>query len=209
MGIMRRSMSGAAKSQLVCGILAGGQARRCGGRAKGLLAPGQARTIIDRLIGEVTSAGIARIVIVANGAAAYADCGREIIGDLRQGIGPLGGIEAALAHFAGKADAVFILPCDLPGLGADEIRVLAGAYAAAQEPIAVAATGKDSWQPLCAIVHIGLLGEISAAIDRGERRAWELWRRLGAAVVDFGRTDVFFNVNTPADLARWQEMMIR
>jgi len=209
MCIMRRGMSGAVKSQLACGILAGGQARRCGGQAKGLLAPVQARTIIDRLIGQVTSAGIARIVIVANGAAAYADCGREITGDLRQGIGPLGGIEAALAHFAGKADAVLILPCDLPGLGADEIRALAGAYAAAQEPIAVAATGKDSWQPLCAIVHIGLLGEISAAIDRGERRAWELWRRLGAAVVDFGRTDAFFNVNTPADLARWQEMTIR
>ncbi|GAG25186.1 unnamed protein product, partial [marine sediment metagenome] len=34
-----------------------------------------------------------------------------------------------------------------------------------------------------------------------------LWRGIGAAVVDFGRTDVFFNVNTPDDLERWQEMI--
>lgn len=202
-------MGGSAESRLVCGLLAGGRARRYGGRTKGLLDSGQAAAMIDRLIGQVTAAGIERIVIVANDDAAYAGCGPEVIGDLRRGIGPLGGIEAALAHFAGKADAVLILPSDLPGLSADEIRTLATAYAAAPQKIAVAATGKDSWQPLCAIVDVGLLGEISAAIDRGERRAWELWRRLGAAVVDFGDTHAFFNVNSPADLRRWREIVIR
>ena len=200
-------MSGSANSKLVCGLLAGGRARRYGGRAKGLLDSGQATAMIDRLISQVTAAGISRIVIVANDAAAYANYGCEVIGDLRRDIGPLGGIEAALAHFTGKAEAVLILPTDLPGLGADEIRTLATAYAESPQKIAVAATGKDSWHPLCAIVDVGLLDEISAAIDRGERRPWELWRRLGAAVVDFGQTHAFFNINSPADLRRWQEMM--
>ncbi len=202
-------MGDSAKSKLVCALLAGGRARRYDGQAKGLLDSGQATAMIDRLIGQVTAAGIKEIVIVANDAAVYADRGREVIGDLRRDIGPLGGIEAALAHFAGTADAVLILPSDLPGLGADEVRTLATAYAAAPEKIAVAVTGKDSWQPLCAIVDVGLLDEISAAIDRGERRPWELWRGIGAAVVDFGETHAFFNINSPADLRRWQEMMIR
>ena len=194
-------MSGSEKSNLVCAILAGGRARRYGGRAKGLLDSGPAAAMIDRLIGQVTAAGISRIVIVANDdAAAYADRGHEVIGDLRRDIGPLGGIEAALAHFAATADAVLLLPSDLPGLGADEIRTLATAYAAAPQKIAVAATGEDSWHPLCAIVDVGLLWEISASIDRGERRAWELWRGIGATVVDFGETDAFFNINSPADL---------
>ena len=202
-------MGDSADSKLVCALLAGGRARRYGGCTKGLLDSGQAAAMIDRLIGQVAAAGINEIVIVANDVAAYADRGREVISDLRADIGPLGGIEAALAHFAGKARAVLILPSDLPGLGKDEIRALATAYAASPEKIAVAATGKDSWQPLCAIVNVDLLGEVSVAIDRGERRAWELWRRLGAAVVDFGQTHAFFNINTPADLAQWQEMMNR
>ena len=204
-----KTMGGSAKPRLVCALLAGGRARRYGGQAKGLLDSGQAAALIDRLIGQVTAAGIERIVIVANDAAAYADRGCEVIGDLRRPIGPLGGIEAAVAHFDGTADAVLILPSDLPGLGVDEIRTLATAYAASPEKIAVAATGKDSWQPLCAIVDASLLGRISAAIDRGERRAWELWREIGAAVVDFGQTHAFFNINSPADLRRWQEMTNR
>lgn len=125
--------------------------------------------------------------------------------DLRSGAGPLGGIEAALAHYAGRSDATVLLPCDLPGITAAEIARLVAAYrkGPAAGGIVVAETGGFFWHSLCAVVHNGLLSEVSRAIDEARRGVGELWRRLGAVGVRFDDETPLFNVNTPEDMHDW------
>jgi len=185
-------------------ILAGGRASRYGGTAKGLLECGGVR-IIDRLIAEMKSSGVAEIIIIANDPQPYRSCGREIVPDLRTGIGPLGGIEAGLAHYAARCDAVLFLPCDLPAITANEISLLMNAFDAEGAPIVVAEDEGFFWHSLCTVVHTGLLDRICKAIDNGKRSVHRVWREFGAVAVHFDDPAPFFNVNTPDDMRRWQE----
>lgn len=184
-------------------ILAGGQARRLGGLAKGTLDAGGV-SVVERLRDQLRTAGVKQIVIVANDPAPYRDCGPEITGDLRPGNGPLGGIEAALVHWAGRADAMVIVPCDAPRLGAPEITTLIDAFAAGDAPGVCARTGEFFWHPLCAVVHNDLAPQISGAIDTGQRSVQQLWRSAGVECVDFGDDTPFVNINTPEDLADYR-----
>jgi molybdopterin-guanine dinucleotide biosynthesis protein A len=63
-----------------------------------------------------------------------------------------------------------------------------------------------SWQPLCSVVHNGILADVRAALDAGQLGVQRLWRRLGAVSVRFANDGPFFNVNTPEDMARWREI---
>ncbi len=185
-------------------VLAGGKATRYGGRPKGLLRLGDGRTIIKREVAELRAAGVGDVVIVANEAALYERYGEAVIRDLRPGMGPLGGIEAALAWSRGRCDSVLFLPCDLPGVTAKAIAALASAFADGAELVAVAVTEASFWQPLCAVVHNDALPAVSRALDEGRRTVREVWQDLGAAEVQFGDPAPFFNVNSPEDLARWR-----
>ena len=183
-------------------ILAGGRSSRYGGKLKGLeeVAPGV--SMMDREIRELTSAGLGEVIIVTNEPEAYRHCGAQMIPDLRPGLGPLGGIEAALAHYAGRYDATVLLPCDLPAITRHEIRTLVEGFVAGSARVAVAA--HIFWEPLCTVVHNSLLAAIREALDEGQRSPGKLWRDLGAAPVDFADPAPFCNVNSPEDLARWQ-----
>ena len=191
-------------SRIAGAILAGGQARRLGGVAKGALDAGRGATIVERLLGELTRAGVAEIVISANDPGPYQRYGRQIVADIHQGVGPLGGVEAVLTRLAGRADAVCLLACDLPQTTSREILALTEAFSAGTAPVVLAETGISLWHPLCSVVDSGIVASVSAAIDRGDRGVKELWRELGAAVVHFDDESGFLNVNTPADLARWR-----
>src|SRR5262245_65493189 len=79
-------------------ILAGGQARRFGGRDKSALIV-DGRTILERQIAELSTVSPDVRVIR-----------RE--DDLVPGCGPLGGLHAAL--HAARGDALFLVACDMP-----------------------------------------------------------------------------------------------
>lgn len=185
-------------------VLAGGKARRLRGVAKGALEAAGGPSIIERLIEELDRAGVEEIIISTNDPLHYRDCGRTIVADLRRGVGPLGGIEAALAYFKGRSDAVIFLPCDVPAITAKEIGALKKDFLRAEAGVVFAESGKDFWHPLCAVVHHGSLRDISAAIDRGQRSVREVWRRLGAQPVHFENEAAFLNINTPEDLELWR-----
>ncbi len=200
---MRAVSVGSGRPRLLAAILAGGAASRYGGRPKGLLEIAPGLTIIENEIRQLRRAGLGEIVIVANDAQPYSELGLQVIPDLRSGCGPLAGIEAALSHSARRFEATLFLPCDLPGITAKEISRLCTAFANAQARIAVCTTGPCSVQPLCTVVQNGLLPEIAAALDRGERSPRRLWHHLGALQVSFADAAPFHNVNEPADLAAW------
>ena len=186
-------------------VLAGGKGSRYGGVAKGLLEPSPGVCILEGTIAEIRSSGIERIAISANDADPYAAFGLTVIPDLRPGLGPIGGIEAGLAHFRSEEyGAVLFLPCDLPAITRQEISKLISKFSESGAHAVYAQDGSFFDHPLCAVVHIALLDDVTGLIDEGHRKIADAWARLGAAPVPFEDAAPFYNVNTPADFARWK-----
>ena len=186
-------------------ILAGGNALRIGGVAKGTLKVGGGVSIVERLINEMNLAGVSDIVIIANDPEPYQDYEVKIIADIREGIGPMGGIEAGLNFFSDKCNAVMFLPCDLPQISATQISVLKQAFIETTAPAVFAATSDFFGHPLCAVVHNDLARDISKAIDAGERKIRKVWQQVKADRVLFDGETAFFNVNSLLDMDRWRK----
>ena len=187
---------------IVAAILAGGRSSRFNGLPKGLIGLPGGLSIIERTIQVILSSGLPEIAIFANDPVPYQDLGLDIVPDNRPGLGPLGGIETALLHYAGRADGVLVLPCDLPAVTEREITCLRRAFAENLFPVVVAETGPSFWHPLCAIIRPDQLSAVSRALDGGRNGVYRLWRALRATPVHFDDAAPFLNVNTPNDLAR-------
>ena len=192
--------------RIVGAILAGGEARRMDHARKGLIEKAPGVTIVRYLADEMRAAGIAEVFLVANEEEPYRDTGLQVIADRRRGMGPLAGIESSLTHVAGRSDArgVMIMPCDMPCISRREMRVLADAFLAGDSRIVLAELDAPQRRfPLCCVLHPDVLGDVSAALDRGECKVGHLWRDLHAAVVQFSDEETFQNLNTPEDVASW------
>ena len=123
------------------------------------------------------------------------------IPDLRPSMGPLAAIETALSHGRERrADAVFVLACDLPFVDPQlidkVIESLGDRSAAAAER-----SGTPGFEPLCAVYRTDCLIHARALLDRGERAAWRLFEAAEGTTVPVDRTRLA-NVNTPEELDR-------
>jgi molybdopterin-guanine dinucleotide biosynthesis protein A len=205
------------RDRIAGAILAGGLATRYGGANKAALDLGDGRTLLEHISGELFAAGVGEVIVCASGQVAQVARagGLKAVPDRRAQLGPLAGIEAALDHYAApggeravepRYDATVLLACDMPGITASEIATLIEAFRRGQAPIVVAEMPDSSWQPLCSVVHNGILTDARAALDAGQLGVQRLWRSLGAVGVPFADDRPFFNVNTPEDMARWREM---
>jgi molybdopterin-guanine dinucleotide biosynthesis protein A len=188
---------------LCAAILAGGRASRYGGRNKALLPLDGGASIIEKMLEAVRGAAIDDITIIANDPEPYRDLGLPIVSDLRPERGPLGGIESALHHHAGRCDAVLLLPCDLPDMTVEVIAALRDAFERAAAPVVVAETADGLWHPLCAVVSLDAMGAVGRSLDDGRHGVHRLWRELGALPVHFEDPGPFANINSPADMDRW------
>ncbi|HBY60236.1 MAG TPA: molybdenum cofactor guanylyltransferase [Solibacterales bacterium] len=141
-------------------VLAGGESTRMG-RDKALL-PWGGRPVLLHLVELLER--LASPVGVVGPPERYRDLVPRVIGDLRPGLGPLAGIEAALQ--ASMRDWNLVVACDNPTL--DERRLRALAARAVQSPAACVAAGSPSEpQPLCAAYHRRCLPTVREALDRG------------------------------------------
>jgi molybdopterin-guanine dinucleotide biosynthesis protein A len=184
-------------------IIAGGPARRLGGVAKSFVAVG-GRTIAERQLALLRPA-FARVLVVANDPAPWAPLGLEVVPDRIVGVGPLGGIQAALAA-AGDCDAVVCIAGDLPFIAPALLAALRDRTPGAD---AVAPRTASGIEPLCARYARGLLPAIDARVAAGERAVHALLETLAVAWIegaDLAALDPdgssFFNINTPEDLRR-------
>lgn len=183
-------------------LLAGGQATRLGGAAKGLLRlsgePIAARSL--RLFGEVFGAAL----VVANDPAPYAALGAPVIADAIPGKGAPGGLHAALS--AARTGWIFAAACDMPFLSAEDVRFLWEQRGGAP---AVAVHWNGRLEGLFAFWSRACLPEVDRLLREGDPSLWRLATAVGARVVPesawravdpFGRA--FENANSPEDLAR-------
>lgn len=183
-------------------ILAGGQARRLGGRDKGALQVGDAR-IVERQLA-ILRGLTDHLLIVANDAARYQGFGVPLVADAIRGAGALGGIYTALT--ASPTEQTLIMACDLPFLAAPFLCHLIACGAGVD--VAIPRTA-DGYQPLCASYSRRCAAPIRRRIEAGDLRVTGVLadvrvREIGPeeiAPYDPGGT-LFFNVNTPDDYDR-------
>lgn len=189
-------------------ILAGGRARRLGGRDKGLVAVA-GRPLVAHVLAALRPQTDSVLISANRNLDRYREFGVPVLADAHAGFaGPLAGIARGLA--AAPAPLVLCVPCDAPLLPADLAPRLAAALTVAggrRRALAVAHDGSRR-QPLFALLRRDLHADLEAWIARGGRRVGDWVARLDPVEVDFAdRAGAFLNVNTPADLARVAERL--
>ena len=184
---------------IAAAILAGGRARRYGGRDKSRLVVGR-RPIIVRQI-EVLERIASPVFVVANDVARFADLHLPVHPDVVPDAGALGGIYTAVA--TSGADLVLVVACDMPFLDEGLLRRL----------VELAQGGDGAWvrtsrgpEPLLACYQNRVAPLIRQEIDAGRLRAGDLGALLTMAEIGdaelarFGSIEkLLLNVNSPED----------
>lgn len=188
-------------------VLAGGRAARFGGQDKGLiLLKGQplAAWVLRRLVHQVPT-----LVISANRhLREYAALGYPTVRDQIPGqAGLLAGVSAAARDLS--CEWVLTVPCDIPFLPADLARRL-WSRARRDRLDAVYACDAVRCHYSVMVFRRRLLDGLSVFLEGGGRRAQDWLAGQGAGTEVFlDDPHAFFNVNTPADLARAEALAPR
>ena len=188
------------RSETVTGvILAGGQARRMGGRDKGLV-PFRGRALVEWVIAALKPQ-VAMLTINANrNQEAYASFGHPVIADQIDGFqGPLAGFASAMA--AVSTPWIVTVPCDGPYPAPDLVERLCSALTRDSAELAVATDGVRM-QPVYALLPVALAPSLNAFLAAGGRKI-DLWyAQHRVALADLSdRPESFANVNSEADSA--------
>ena len=200
-------------------MIAGGGATRYGGAPKGLVEVG-GRRLLDRVVDALTEATGSAPRLVANAPeAATWRPGLVVHRDVLEGQGALGGILTAV-ETVGRSDGqtvatvegVVCVAWDMPFVPSGLLRELAAMLEHADAALPES-DGPRGLEPLCAAYGPACGPAIRAALARGDQRAIGFHRdirlvRLGRPrVLQYGDPGVvFFNVNTPDDLLRAEQL---
>lgn len=151
------------------------------------------KTILDHIINRIEPQS-GEIVI---------NCNKEletrlgVFPDLKQSLGPLGGIFTALKIAQDKGlTHVITVPCDTPFLPDNLTSRL-------QKPLKpmVMASSNNRNHPVIAKWDVSLLKMIETALDNGELKLMKLIEKIDYAVSEWDEVmDPYFNINTPDDL---------
>jgi molybdopterin-guanine dinucleotide biosynthesis protein A len=195
-------------------VLAGGQARRMGGGDKASLKVG-GKTILERVLARLAPY-CAPIILNANGdVARFSRYGLPVVADsVSDFAGPLAGILAGLDWAAQNASGIEWLasaPGDCPFLPNDLVPRLHAARIADKKPLACARSGE--WRhPVVGLWPVTLRDDLRRALTTEGLHKIEAWTgRYGVALAAWPDRpfDPFFNVNTPEDLAKAEEIAAR
>ena len=189
---------------LSAAILAGGQARRYGGRDKSALVV-DGRSIRDRQIAELaTIAGDILIVGTSGPLRQGSDLGLtpiRVVTDRVAGCGPLGGLHTALLEAA--SEITVVVACDMPYVSAPLLLYLA---TLARDADAVVPRTHSGYHPLCAAYTRGCLEPVARRLAEGRLKMIDLFEDVRVRVVGADELQTFgdvrrmlANVNSPAD----------
>ncbi len=184
-------------------ILAGGRARRLGGRDKGLeklVGKPLVIHVIERLRPQV-----AHLLISANrNRERYAALGFPVLADQRTDYaGPLAGMASAAGHI--PTPRLLSVPCDAPLLHPQLAARLNQALDDSGKPLAVAHDGQRL-QPLFMLCEKTLLDDLQTSLAQGHRKVREWVGAHDPIVVDFSDCpQCFLNVNDEKDLQRAEQ----
>jgi len=198
-------------------ILAGGLGRRMGGGDKPLMTIG-GRPMLDRVVERLTPQ-VDKVVLNANGdPARFAGYGLPVVPDSIQGFaGPLAGLHAGM-RWAEKnmPQARFIVSAaaDTPFFPENLVPRLTACGADAEDTIALAASPAGT-HPVFGRWPVAVADDLEAFLKTGESGKIlvfaDRYIRLNVpfeeiALSNGGTVDPFFNVNTPEEAARAEEI---
>lgn len=191
--------------RIVGAVLAGGRSSRMGSE-KPLVEIG-GRLLIERVL-DAVSPCVAEVVLVTNRPELYGFLGVQAIPDTHPGRGPLAGIHSALGSLRGYG--ALVVACDYPFLDAQSLRKITR-----EDPGGgvVLPQIEGRLHPLCALYATKALTAVEQALANGELMVLSLVARLPQRILfedELGgaaAARTFFNVNTPEDLRRAEEML--
>lgn len=193
-------------------ILAGGLATRMGGGDKCLLSLGEQtilRRVVDRFAPQVSGLGIN-----ANGdPERFVDFGLPVLPDSIDGFaGPLAGVLAGMDWAAEQgAEVIATAAGDTPFFPADLVSRMQSQMQADGTPLAMAMTPdpdrKFARHPTFGLWSVDLREDLRAALQSGMRKVIAWTEPHGCTKVMFDGDDPFFNVNTPDDMLRANEIL--
>ena len=189
-------------------VLVGGKSSRFG-RDKALLeVPGG--LLFSRVAEAVRQA--AGDVVLVGSPEKYGGLGLRVIPDAVAGVGPLGGILAALEDSAHEWN--LIAACDMPGVRADFLGFLLGRTARFAGDLVLPINRDGMPEPLCAVYRRGAAKAIRRSIEAGVykiTRAFEGLETVAIQAEEYAAFDpggrLFANVNT-AEEARQAGLLI-
>ena len=191
-------------------VLAGGQSRRMGGVEKALLKL-NGETLIARAVGRARPQ-VSELIINANGdPARFAQFGLPVIADRVGGFqGPLAGVLAGLDWLRDNRPAAKWLAtfaCDCPFFPLHLVERLVAAAERENIPVAIA-SNKERNHPVFAVWQADLpVTSESVLNNQNSRKMDDFVARFPNTNVLFQwRPDPFFNVNTPQDLERAEQI---
>lgn len=185
--------------RLLGAVLAGGEGSRFGGpKAEaclgGLPLTERAVALLRTVVEEV-------VVVAARPLSAPA---ATVVPDRVPGMGPLGGLDAALHHARDQGwDGVLLVACDLPLLTRALLEEVVSGLAG--HPAAAPARRGGGVEPLCAAYRVEALDAVERHLAGQDRSLHTLFRDVGGHVLPWaadGANDPFLNVNTVGDIVR-------
>jgi molybdopterin-guanine dinucleotide biosynthesis protein A len=198
------------KSKIPCSgvILSGGLAARYDGTEKALLRVGGAR-ILDRIY-EIYRELFDEIILVTNSPEKFLEWDLLIVSDLFQIRSSLTGIHAGLFYMTNPY--AFISACDTPFLKREMVETVIGKIGA-QIDIVMPETSAG-FEPLCAVYSKRCLEPAQNHLEQKKLKITKTFRKsriktISEKVLCEIDPDLrsFFNINTPEDLKRAEEMV--
>lgn len=180
-------------------VLAGGRGTRFGGPKALLQYKGQ--TLLERTV-RILLRLFESVVVVSDQPDIARGLGQvEVIPDVIAGIGPMGGLHAALGHIA--TEHAFVVACDMPCL---QPALIAAQVQAAHGADVVVPRHDGFLEPLHAVYGNGCLDALGRQISLGDYRLRSIFDQVRTIYLELQPTgpfrDIFTNLNTVADLLR-------
>ena len=192
--------------KIIGAIIAGGKSSRMGGEEKAFLTL-SGKSFLDLVIGRFDQQ-VDRVVINANGdGQRFSDTGLQVVPDIMTTLTtPLAGLHASLS-FARNADFLVTVPSDTPFLPLDLVSRL---VEQAQDGGAAIAHSGGQDHYVIGAWKAELLTDLEKAIQKeGLFRVKDWARHVSAGIVTWPVLpyDPFFNLNTPDDLKRAENIV--
>ena len=182
-------------------ILAGGRATRMGGQDKGLISL-KGKPLYEHIVKKLAPQ-VGNLAISANrNREQYQMLGYPVLSDtLSDYPGPLAGMLSVMQQL--DAEWFLFCPCDTPNIPDD---LAARLWEARGQFPAVWVNDGERDHPTLALVHRKLAPALENYLASGERRVMVFLREAdGHPVIFSGQQQNFANINSPEDLAQWED----
>ncbi|WP_181348379.1 molybdenum cofactor guanylyltransferase [Thalassobacillus sp. CUG 92003] len=189
-------------------VLAGGQSSRMGTNKAWLELNG--RPVIDRVT-NIMAEWADQITIVADEREAFNSQPYPVISDIHTGIGPMGGLHAALSRM--DEGVLALSACDTPFIEKGVYQHLLQELNRLEASIVIP-VHHNRYHPMSGLYSTRLLSHIEDAIEKHHYSLRQLWQRTDVHFVEAfpGISDQqldahFFNMNTPEDYRQACQMV--